>query len=244
MASGNPLSARTALAAVRLERYGLSLAYLVLGSYHAYSLWSGGPGRAVGDGALLVGIARQVIQLQLELYVGVLLLLGRRATVLPRTLKDVVIPLAGTFFNLTYNVVAWLPPGLKTSLCPVGWQGLCAALGLVLNLIGLSVAIWSAVYLGRSFGILVEVKQVVTDGAYRWVRHPMYAGYTCLLAGLALANFSIPYFVLVPIHVFLLVYRGRLEERRLCECSSEYRDYCRRTGFIFPAIRLPGFSGK
>jgi len=119
-------------------------------------------------------------------------------------------------------------------LCPVAWQAPSVAVGLFLNLLGIWIAIWGAIYLGRSFGVLIEVRQVVLDGAYRRMRHPMYAGYICLLAGFALANFSLAYFILVPLHVFLLLYRARLEETRLAAASPEYQAYCQRTGFIFP----------
>ena len=86
------------------------------------------------------------------------------------------------------------------------------------------------------------MKQVVLHGAYRWVRHPMYAGYLGLLAGLALANASAAFLVLVPVHMFLLLYRARLEEVRLCEFSPEYGEYRKRTGFIFPKLCRPGFG--
>jgi hypothetical protein len=74
---------------------------------------------------------------------------------------------------------------------------------------------------------------VILDGPYQWVRHPMYLGYICMLAGLALANYSVAYFSLVPIHMVLLLYRARLEESRLSEYSMEYREYRKRTGFKF-----------
>lgn len=62
----------------------------------------------------------------------------------------------------------------------------------------------------------------------------MYSGYLCFLAGFALANFSAAFFILVPLHMFLLLYRARLEEERLAACSPEYAEYRKRTGFIFP----------
>jgi len=36
-----------------------------------------------------------------------------------------------------------------------------------------------------------------------------------------------------------LLYRARLEEARLSEYSAEYREYLKRTGFIFPRLRRP-----
>jgi protein-S-isoprenylcysteine O-methyltransferase Ste14 len=103
-------------------------------------------------------------------------------------------------------------------------------------------AIWSVLFLGRSFGIFVVVRKVVLDGPYRWVRHPMYLGYIFMLAGLVLINFSPAYLMLVPIHIFLLLYRAHLEEVRLSGHSAEYREYVKRTGFIFPKLRRPALD--
>ncbi len=244
MTTSTTLGRQTAQAAVYVERYGLSLAYFCLAGFHLHRLWVSGPGQPDTERALLARIAPQVIQLQLEIYVGMLLLVGRRAVVPPQNPRDVLVPLATTFFNATYSAVPWLPVWLRNNLCPMDWRSPLAAAGLLLNLAGLAVAIWGALYLGRSFGVFVEVKQVVLDGAYRWVRHPMYAGYVCLLAGLALANCSVAFFVLVLTHIGLLLYRARLEEARLAEYSPEYAEYRKRTGFIFPRWRRRGFTGE
>jgi protein-S-isoprenylcysteine O-methyltransferase Ste14 len=70
----------------------------------------------------------------------------------------------------------------------------------------------------------------------------MYLGYICMLIGLALVNFSAAYFILIPIHIALLLYRARLEEARLSEYSAEYREYQKRTGFVFPKLRRPALD--
>jgi protein-S-isoprenylcysteine O-methyltransferase Ste14 len=193
--------------------------------------------RAQIGAAPLAEVLRQVIWVQLYIYVGLLLLFGRRVMVPPKKVSDLVLPIATTFFNLVYSAVAWFPAELTKSLCPAGWQTPCTAVGFGLNLLGLWIAIWAAVYLGRSFSVLIEVRKVVLDGAYRWMRHPMYTGYVCFLVGFAIANFSLAYFILVPIHIALLLYRARLEEDRLAESSREYQEYRKRTGFIFPRLR-------
>lgn len=231
------LGRRAAMAAIYLERYGLSLVYLGLAGYQLHQMWvfDAAERAALGTNPL-VGIAQQIIRMQLNGYIGVMLLLGARVTVPPQNFKDLFIPLAATFFNLLYNAVTWLPAGCLRNLCPPDWQAPCVAAGLGLNLLGLAVAIWGAVYLGRSFGVFIEVKQVVMAGPYAWVRHPMYAGYLCLMGGLVLVNFSLAYFILVPVHGALLVYRARLEEARLAESSPAYREYRQRTGCLFPKI--------
>lgn len=226
---------RVALAAVYIERYGISLVFVYLAIQRVHQVLALTAAAHPGaDPSPIFEIIRQLIWIQLYLYSGVLLLLGRRVTSLPQKIEDILLPLCTTFFYLAYAGVSWFPSWLKQSLFPAGWQTPCVALGVVLNLIGLWIAIWAAVYLGRSFGVLIEVRKVVLKGAYKWMRHPMYSGYLCFLAGFALTNFSLAFFILVPLHMFLLLYRARLEEERLAACSPEYAEYRKRTGFVFP----------
>jgi protein-S-isoprenylcysteine O-methyltransferase Ste14 len=170
---------------------------------------------------------------------GFLLLLGRRLTSPPQKIQDVLVPMSATFFYLMYDAIPLFPAWLKNSFCPTGWQVPTVIAGVCLNLVGLWIAMWAAVYLGRSFGVLIEVRTVVLQGAYRRMRHPMYLGYLFFLAGFAVANFSLAYFILIPMHMYLLIYRARLEETRLAEFSPEYREYQKHTGFIFPKFRQP-----
>lgn len=184
----------------------------------------------------LLEIFRQITWIQLYVLTGFMLLIGRRVTVPPQGIKDLSIPLITTFFYLIYEATPLFPPVMKSYLCPAPWYPVCLATGLFLNLVGFCISIWAALWLGRSFAILIEVKKVVTEGAYRWMRHPIYFGYIFLLAGFALANFNLIYFILIPIQIALVVYRAQLEEKRLAESSVEYREYQKRTGFIFPKL--------
>ena len=231
------LGRRAALTAVYVERYGISLVFFSLAGFRLYQLLTfSGDIRSRIEASPLIETLNQVIWLQLYLCVGLLLLIGRRVVSLPQRPRDVVLPLATTFFYCAYAVIPWLPTALRQNLAPLQWRAACLEASLVFSLLGLWIAVWAVVSLGRSFGLLIEVRKVVLEGAYRWVRHPMYLGYVFFLGAFALAGFSLACLVLVPLHVGLLLYRARLEEARLCECSPEYQAYRRRTGFIFPKL--------
>jgi protein-S-isoprenylcysteine O-methyltransferase Ste14 len=236
------LSRKAALTAVYAERYVLSLVYLYFAWVEFHKLWLIWLGPPSTSGAEAMQAARHVILLLLNFFVGILLLLGRRAAVPPQNPKDILIPLAASFFNLTYNATPWFPTLLQKNLCSPDWQTPLIVAGLLLGLIGPALAIWGILFLGRAFGIFVVVRKVIFDGPYQWVRHPMYLGYIGMLVGLALVNFSAAYFILVPIHIALLLYRARLEEARLSEYSAEYLEYRKRTGFIFPRLRRPALD--
>jgi protein-S-isoprenylcysteine O-methyltransferase Ste14 len=228
---------KAASATVYIERYVLSLVYLYLAWQQVR--WLSAPPAGLGSPAF-ADMAERAILLVLDVFITAVLLLGRRPFTLPQNLKEILVPLATTFFFLTYSIyftVRWVPESLRKNVCPAGLQVPMAIAGLALGVIGPAISTWGVVYLGRSFGIFVMVRDVVLGGPYRYVRHPMYLGYVCICAGLVLVNFSAAIFLLVPIHVLLFVWRARLEEARLAENSAAYREQMKRTGFIFPRFR-------
>jgi protein-S-isoprenylcysteine O-methyltransferase Ste14 len=237
------LNRKTAMIAVFTERYVLSVLFLYLTWFELRKPWLGWNGQPATGGAVFIETSRHVNLLLLDFFTALLLLLGRRTVVLPQKLKGILIPLVTTFFNFTYNAVPWLvsvswfPTWLQNNLCPIGLRLPFAIVGFILFMIGPVIALWGILYLGRSFGVFVEVRTVVLGGPYRWVRHPMYLGWICMYAGLALGSFSAVYFLLVLIHIFLLRYRARLEEAQLSEYSPEYREHMKRAGFILPRVR-------
>ncbi len=247
------LGRKAALTAVYGEKWVLSLVYLYFAWNEFHTVWSlirsefpllqiilAQP--PVTKGAVFADLARHVSLLLLNFFAGIFLLLASRAAVPPQRPRDILVPLITVFFNLTYNAIPWFPASVQKSLWTPDTQIPLIVTGLFFGIMGPAIAIWGVLYLGRSFGILVVVRKVVLGGPYRWVRHPMYLGYLLMLTGLILMNFSAAYFILVPIQVVLLLYRARLEEARLAECSPEYREYRKHTGFIFPRLRRPGAS--
>jgi protein-S-isoprenylcysteine O-methyltransferase Ste14 len=113
------------------------------------------------------------------------------------------------------------------------------------------VALWlfwrSHADLGQNWSVTLELRkghQLVKNGVYRSIRHPMYA--SILLFGLgqglllqnwlagwsAFLTFALMYFVRTP-----------REEHMMCEFfGQEYRDYMRRTGRVFPLIHIKKIS--
>lgn len=65
-----------------------------------------------------------------------------------------------------------------------------AGVGLILLSVGLGLAIWARVHIGRDWGGPMTQKDdphLVTSGPYHWVRHPIYTGILTAGAGTALA---------------------------------------------------------
>ncbi len=229
----------TALIAMGVERYVLSWVYLYLALVELDKILRIHSGELAIETTPFIDVAHHVILLVLSLFTCLMLIVARRAAVPPQRLKFILIPLATTFFNLFYFAIPYFPASLRINLCPHDFQKSLLVAGLACIIIGPAVALWGILYLGRSFGIFVTVRKVVLTGPYQWIRHPMYLGWVWFCIGIALANFSAAYFLLVTMHISLLLYRAQLEETQLSEHSAEYRENMQRTGFIFPKFRRP-----
>jgi protein-S-isoprenylcysteine O-methyltransferase Ste14 len=79
---------------------------------------------------------------------------------------------------------------------------------------------------------------LVTQGPYRWVRHPFYDSIALLI--LAISLMAANWFLLLTSCVFLglMVVRTRTEEEKLvARFGDAYRGYMERTGRFLPRIR-------
>jgi protein-S-isoprenylcysteine O-methyltransferase Ste14 len=222
--------------AMFVERWILSIVFFCLAAREFTKLWEIFGWHYKTDHGPLVDGIHHVILFALGLFSGALLLIARRPVVPPQRALFIVVPLATTFYTALYYVVPNFPAALRANLAPVSAQKTLALCGLALILAGNFISFWGLLYLRRSFGIYVTVRKIVLNGPYRWVRHPMYLGWIFICAGVALANLSAAYFLLVAGHISLLVYRARLEEKQLAEHDPAYRELMSRTGFLLPKV--------
>jgi protein-S-isoprenylcysteine O-methyltransferase Ste14 len=119
--------------------------------------------------------------------------------------------LGGSFYCLTYQLDA------STQLIPE-WAG------GTFQIFGIACQLFAKMSLGRSFGLLPANRGVVSVGAYRFVRHPIYAAYLFAEIGFLLANFSARNVFTISSWMLLQIGRISLEEKVLSE-DAEYRAY-------------------
>jgi protein-S-isoprenylcysteine O-methyltransferase Ste14 len=112
--------------------------------------------------------------------------------------------------------------------------------GVVLFAAGGALRIWPVFVLGRRFSGFVAIQQghaLVTDGLYRFIRHPSYLGLLINMLGWALTFRSGVGVVLTALIVPPLLARIRAEERLLrTQFGAEYVAYCRRTSRLIPGV--------
>ena len=92
---------------------------------------------------------------------------------------------------------------------------------------------WAPLHLGKQFSWLVTVQEeheLVTDGPFRYMRHPRYSGIIQWVFGVALIFLSIAGLVLAVLMSALMLLRIPKEERMLHhEFGKEWVDYCKKT---------------
>jgi protein-S-isoprenylcysteine O-methyltransferase Ste14 len=110
---------------------------------------------------------------------------------------------------------------------------------LLLRLVLAGVTIVAAVMLVRAGHSVVghDQKGLVTTGAFRHVRHPLYLGSILFYLGLLLATFSLAslvvFVIIVIFYNYIAAYEERLLEQRFGEDYARYRE---RSGRWIPGL--------
>jgi protein-S-isoprenylcysteine O-methyltransferase Ste14 len=113
------------------------------------------------------------------------------------------------------------------------------AAGLVLLLLGLGLAVWARVYLGRNWGMPMTERaepELVTSGPYRYVRHPIYSGILLGTIGTALA-LNLFWLIVLAVLGGYFIYSARVEERNLAKSFPDtYPAYRSHTKMLIPFV--------
>lgn len=150
----------------------------------------------------------------------------------------VVLRFGGLLVWLTVMAFIIYPPAISWSTVEVPawmrWLGVAGAATAALLLV------WMLTSLGLNITDSVSIRQehrLVTEGAYRWIRHPLYTFGALLFLSISLVigSWFIP-LIGIPTYAFL-VNRTAIEEQNLHERFGEqYQQYTERTGRFFPRL--------
>jgi len=133
-------------------------------------------------------------------------------------------------------VIALVGTGMGLLVVPQGSQLIPEWASTVLLFTGATIALMAKLFLGRSFGVVPANRGVKDHGVYRWVRHPMYAGYILNQLGFLLVFFS-PYNVAVYIGAWIAFWLRAVEEEKFLEQDQAYREYRGRVRYrLIPGI--------
>lgn len=124
---------------------------------------------------------------------------------------------------------------LALNLAP-GTHVVPETIGVGLQIAGMLFQLYAKLSLGRSFGVLPATRCLVTSGAYRWLRHPIYFGYLIAHLGFLLANFSLQNLVVLLALYVAQIVRIQREEEMLTNLPG-YPDYCNTVRYrLIPGV--------
>ena len=106
----------------------------------------------------------------------------------------------------------------------------------VLTLAGSALAVVVLTQLRESFSIMAEVRQLVTAGAYRLVRHPLYLAEEIAAIGVVMQFFSPWTALILAVQIGFQFRRMRNEEVIVAAIFPEYLAYRKKTARILPGI--------
>jgi protein-S-isoprenylcysteine O-methyltransferase Ste14 len=115
-----------------------------------------------------------------------------------------------------------------------------AALGAALTFAGLLISVWARFVLAGNWSDFVQVKrdhELIVDGPYRWVRHPIYTGLLLMFLGTALAVGEWRGLLAVAIAAIAFWHKLQLEEIVMRgEFGGSYVRYAERVPALVPFL--------
>lgn len=162
---------------------------------------------------------------------------------LERAMWLVWVPLIAAWLSLPYLALVrtHAPLALPTfvrvtpAYAALRWM---AAGGAIAALLATSLC-WSRMGTNWRMGVSSDGREaLITDGLFRYVRHPIYALSMALMACSVVVVPTLPMVAIGAVHFILLHLKARNEERHLLSLHGDaYRDYRARTGRFFPWLR-------
>jgi protein-S-isoprenylcysteine O-methyltransferase Ste14 len=137
--------------------------------------------------------------------------------------------------------VEWvLPPALialRIGEIEASWLPV-RIVGLVIGLTGVVLLVWACVLLGRFLIHEAAVREdhaLIERGPYRFVRHPVYAGYLALLLGTGIASLNVCLLLIWPVSLLGIHIQAASEEQLLrARFGQDYERYVGRIGRLIP----------
>jgi protein-S-isoprenylcysteine O-methyltransferase Ste14 len=105
-----------------------------------------------------------------------------------------------------------------------------------ISILSLAIAVYARLSLGRNIGLVPAQRAIVTGGAYRFVRHPIYTGLIISYLGFTLRMYSPLNLTMALFVIGMFVVKSFIEEGFL-RADQEYADYLARVRWRwFPGL--------
>ncbi len=161
-----------------------------------------------------------------------------------------IVAMAFEMFGIPMSmyILAWifggvLPDGILWGHTLYGYIGHTGMyIGTILMLAGAALVVmgWNVIY-KRYWKKEEGQGELVTDGIYRYIRHPQYTGFLMITLGMLFDWATLPMLIMWPVMALLYYRLAKKEEGDMeAEFGQAYVDYKRRSGMFLPRL----FSGK
>jgi len=201
----------------------------LVSAYYSYGQGTAG----INDIIVVLNFLKRVILVLFDLMVLLALYTRKNLMEGSTRLREIIVPLAIIFFWALFNVACFLPKYFSVILLPKNVTLIFALIGTMLAILGWLICLVAVYQLRHSFSIFVQVRPLVTTGAYAFTRHPIYLGYILVAVGLCLSWPSILSIAMTIIYIWLTAIRARLEEKRLKVFFPRYTEYAKKTPMLF-----------
>jgi protein-S-isoprenylcysteine O-methyltransferase Ste14 len=142
-----------------------------------------------------------------------------------------VIPLA---------IVLVAPYSDRHGIAVLGEVEIIRYLGLVLFCLGFIGMHWAEASLEKQFSVYVTIQEdhkLVTDGLYRYLRHPRYLGIIVFTTGISLVFRSWLSLILVVVLTLILIWRIRSEEALMRQqFGTDWEAYSQKSWRLIPFV--------
>ena len=154
---------------------------------------------------------------------------GDLAQVVPLVYPVLVVVAPGWAYDGWFNWSTGMDPALQSA-------------GLGLWVLGIGVGLWAAQALGGygAFSGVTVDHALVSDGPYRYVRHPIYTALIAIAVGTTLVFRSYLLLGVAALSIVAHLSWAAAEEKLLSSpegIGSTYRNYASRTGRFLPRVR-------
>lgn len=163
---------------------------------------------------------------------------GNKATlrVLPNQMKIryaviiiVILLFCIPVFHGYFHKLHFLPQSIPVSL-----------FGLLLTTLGIGLAIWARFFLGANWSAEPTVKRdhtLIVEGPYRFVRHPIYAGFLAALLGTAFVQTETRTLIIFVFVFVIFSIKARTEEKLMIETfGDQYLQYMQSVKGLIPFL--------
>ena len=154
----------------------------------------------------------------------------------------IVIPLFIAFFFLYVICPEWMSWFSLPFPVWLRW------IGVGLGTISLPLLLWVHKTLGEHWSKSLEIREqhnLITDGPYRWVRHPMYSVLFAFMIAISFVSANC-LIALSTVILIVLIFNVIIKEERMMieRFGDQYHAYMKRTGRLLPRIGYDNYDNN